>query len=193
MGRMRLSDSTRRRRLFWLAGPLSALPLLAILVGCDDDSGDAAAGFGCELVDEDVVADVLGGDLVAFGEIRPPDMNSDCEVQTRSDPDNTYLTIVARYPPASEIDSLSSEWPRTVEAARGDGCDQPWIAPAGEDGFGYACVERDPGVDSEFTRLGSVWGDLSVTVEIARPQAKPSDAEAAYRVAANVAERMNAE
>jgi hypothetical protein len=54
-------------------------------------------------------------------------------------------------------------------------------------------VERDPGVDGEFTRLGSVWGDLSVTVEIARPTAKPSDAEAAYRVAANVAERMNAE
>jgi len=194
MGLMRPADLTRRRLAARLsAGVLGALLAVSLVAACDDESDDSSADFGCELVDESVAIDVLGDGLISFGELRQPDLNSDCEIQKRSDPDGTYLTIVARYPSESELDSLSGSWPRTVAAAHQDGCHQPWISPEGETGLGFACVERDPGVDGEFTRLGSVWGDLSVTVEIARPQAKPGDAEAAYRVAANVAEHMNAE
>jgi len=190
---MRPAEVTRRRLARLSAGALGALLAASVGSACDDESDDSTADFGCELVDESVAVEVLGDELISFGELRSPDLNSDCEIQKRSDPDGTYLTIVARYPPESELSSLSDSWPRTVGAAHRDGCHQPWIAPDDGAGFGFACVERDPGVDGEFTRLGSVWGDLSVTVEIARPQAKPTDAEAAYRVAANVAEHMNAE
>jgi hypothetical protein len=175
-----------------------AVVAVGALAGCDDDSSapenddttpDASTELlGCGMVAEDLVVEAIGADAVSDGVgVLPPDQAeagvARCDVHSVGAPD-TYLTVRGRYPSADELAEMKQTWPQSPGDI--EGCTDPWVAPPGE--FGAACVDELP--EGEATRLSSIWDDVTVNVVIARPEAKPGDAEAAYRISESVADKM---
>jgi hypothetical protein len=169
------------------------------LVGCDDDSSTPDDGetttessselLGCGMVDEGLVVEAIGADATSAGRgVLPPEEAeigvARCDVTSVGQPD-TYMTLRGRYPSPAELTEMKDTWPQSPADIRG--CADPWVAP-GDGEYGAACVDELP--EGQATRLSSIWGDVTVNVVIARPEAKPGDAEVAYRISESVAEQM---
>jgi hypothetical protein len=181
------------------AAALVSLVAPVALVGCDDDPSTPEDGestteasselLGCGMVDEELVVEAIGADATSIGTGVLPEDEAEvgvarCDITSVGQPD-TYMTLRGRYPLPDELTEMKDTWPQSP--AEIDGCSMPWVAP-GDGQYGAACVDELP--EGQATRLSSLWGDVTVNVVIARPEAKPDDAEIAYRISESVAEQM---